>query len=848
MILRILLLLLITFGSANAAKIKGIIRDQNKDPLSFASVVVKGQTLGTMANERGEFLLDVPANKTYELVFQFLGYKTVIKQVEVGTDDVFIEIQLQEQSILLGEIKVGKSKEDPAYAIMRKAIAKSKINDKQVDHYDADVYIKNTLLVNKVPGILKKKLEENHIKVGIPYVSESLTNIKFTQPNKRVTKVLAKRSSMDEMDLSGAYYLVNFYDLPDDMNLISPLSPKAFAYYKFEYLGYFEDRGRVINKIKIIPRRYGPGVCKGTIFIIEDLWSIHSIDAETVNEGFTIKMKQLYSPQQEVWVPVSQNIDFSGKVFGFDFHAKLQVHPKYKSLRINQKYVAEVKVLDKFEVPKNRAKKEINLQQEELTLKDLRKLSKQIEKTEKKESPVVTIDSTSTDSLANKRSEEYWNTIRSIPLTIEETKSYKTGDSIRIVVKREDSLKTEPKTKTTRNKHLDRLFIGSSFKLKDQWKLQYTSPLLPFFGVNYDMVQGIFTEAKVNFTKTQNKNLNYAWNNQVRYSFGLKKLMGGSEFITKYKKNTFEIGASSLTRSFDREQTMPIWANSLVNLFKINLIQMYLKEEAHVGYTYKNENRFTYSTQLEYSKRSFLDNLNKLPLAIGGRTPTPNIPRNEELDTTYFPTHNAWVWSNSITFKPGAKYKLVNGKKRYAGSEWPSFILSYNKGMGEVDYDFTSLGIDHDMASGPDERFRFYLEGGSFLNHKQVYLMDMRHVNTIKISGQEGYFRFFRMLNTRLPIQLSPENYYKYSTQGSYIKLHAVNEFRRLLLSQIPIVRYSSLKEDLFINYLKTPALKNYVELGYGIDGIFRLLRIEVLTAIEQGHKPRWGWQIGVTF
>lgn len=387
MILRILLLLLITFGSANAAKIKGIIRDQNKDPLSFASVVVKGQTLGTMANERGEFLLDVPANKTYELVFQFLGYKTVIKQVEVGTDDVFIEIQLQEQSILLGEIKVGKSKEDPAYAIMRKAIAKSKINDKQVDHYDADVYIKNTLLVNKVPGILKKKLEENHIKVGIPYVSESLTNIKFTQPNKRVTKVLAKRSSMDEMDLSGAYYLVNFYDLPDDMNLISPLSPKAFAYYKFEYLGYFEDRGRVINKIKIIPRRYGPGVCKGTIFIIEDLWSIHSIDAETVNEGFTIKMKQLYSPQQEVWVPVSQNIDFSGKVFGFDFHAKLQVHPKYKSLRINQKYVAEVKVLDKFEVPKNRAKKEINLQQEELTLKDLRKLSKQIEKQRKRNHP-----------------------------------------------------------------------------------------------------------------------------------------------------------------------------------------------------------------------------------------------------------------------------------------------------------------------------------------------------------------------------------------------------------------------------------------------------------------------------
>ncbi len=152
------LLLLFTLSSSSlfATKIRGTVKDQNREPLSFASVVVKGQALGTMANEQGEFVLDLPGGSTYELVFQFLGYKSVIKTVELGSEEKTLDVILEGQSIQLGEVQVGKGKEDPAYAIMRKAIAKSKINDKQVDHYDANVYVKNTLIVNKVPALFKQ--------------------------------------------------------------------------------------------------------------------------------------------------------------------------------------------------------------------------------------------------------------------------------------------------------------------------------------------------------------------------------------------------------------------------------------------------------------------------------------------------------------------------------------------------------------------------------------------------------------------------------------------------------------------------------------------------------------------
>jgi hypothetical protein len=850
-------LLLICSNHLFAVKVKGIIKDPEGEPLSFASVVVKGQATGTMANASGEFSLDLAANTSYELVFQFIGYKTVSHIVELKQSDITLNVVMQEQAIKLGEITVGKSKEDPAYAIMRKAIAKSKIHDKQVESYSADTYIKNTLVVNKYPRLLKREMDKNNIKVGVPFISEAVVNLKFSQPNKRVTKVLAKKLSMDSFDLSGAYYLMNFYNLPTSLDLVSPLSVKSFSYYRFEYLGYFEDKGQIVNKIQIIPKSYGPGVCRGTIYIVDDLWCIHSIDAETVNQSFNIKLKQLYSPVKNVWVPTSQIIDFWGKPFGFDFKAKLQVNPKYRELKINEKYVAEVKIVDEKEVPKRRAK-DLSLTQKELSLKELNKIAKQMEKEEKsakkkEEREVVVIDSVSNDSLYKKRSVEYWEEMRSIPLSKEEMKGYQIGDSIRVreEIKKDTTGTLKPKSP------IKKILFGDSVPLTKEkgnvFRLNYTSPLLPFFGINYNIVEGIFTESKVGLEKnklfSKEKPWYGKWDNKLRYSFGMERFMATSALSLKRKSNELLLGGGSFTQTFDEKQEIPAYANSILNLFNINLTQLYLKQGGYLGYSYSKSNAFTLSTKVEYAQRSMLYNLSPLRLSIGNREPTPNSPANIELGDAGFSRHNAVIWSNTVTYRPGAKYRIYNGKKNFIGSDWPELSLNYRKGLYDVDYDFVSLGLKQDLKTGSGEKLKYYAEAGTFLNDRKVYLMDMKHVNSINFTdAASGVFSFYRLLNTNLPLQISPDNYYRYSTQGGYLKFHAVNEFRKLLVTQIPIARFTGLKEDLFINYLKTPAKKNYLEVGYGIDGIFKLLRFEVITALEKGQKPRWGWQIGVTF
>ena len=52
-----------------------------------------------------------------------MGYETLRKKIEIGETKTNINIRLKEQLVLLKEVEVSGKQEDPAYAIMRQAIA-----------------------------------------------------------------------------------------------------------------------------------------------------------------------------------------------------------------------------------------------------------------------------------------------------------------------------------------------------------------------------------------------------------------------------------------------------------------------------------------------------------------------------------------------------------------------------------------------------------------------------------------------------------------------------------------------------------------------------------------------------
>jgi len=66
------------------------------------------------------------------------------------------------------------------------------------------------------------------------------------------------------------------------------------------------------------------------------------------------------------------------------------------------------------------------------------------------------------------------------------------------------------------------------------------------------------------------------------------------------------------------------------------------------------------------------------------------------------------------------------------------------------------------------------------------------------------------------------------------------------LFTQLPMLRFSGVRENLFFNYLKTEHSPHYTEVGYSLDNLFRVFRVEVGAGFENGEYSRGGLRFGV--
>ena len=78
------LIILFCFLSINtfSQTVSGSIKDKKGDPLPFATVWVSDINKGTLANEDGQYAVQVPIGN-HELVFRFLGHSPYSKKVTI---------------------------------------------------------------------------------------------------------------------------------------------------------------------------------------------------------------------------------------------------------------------------------------------------------------------------------------------------------------------------------------------------------------------------------------------------------------------------------------------------------------------------------------------------------------------------------------------------------------------------------------------------------------------------------------------------------------------------------------------------------------------------------------------
>lgn len=902
--LLILLTSFATLAQAPAGGIKGMIKTRKGEPLPFAAIVVKGTSIATISNEEGRYQLDLKPGY-YEVIFQYLGYKTGQKGFTVEDKMQTFDLTMEEQALSLGEVRIGSRDEDPAYTIMRSAIAKSRYHFLQVDAYTAKVYSKSSFVVTDLPMefLYKKELKEmekeSNFKKGVPMLNETVSEVTFRQPNVYKQRVVATRSSMDKnMADPNMYLLASFYQ-PEVVKAVSPLSPRAFTYYKFEYLGSFRENGIEVNKIKVTPRSWGEGVYRGTIQIIDGEWSIYSLDLQTVNTGFRLDIKQVYSPIQGVWLPVNQQFHVEGGIYGFKGKGDFVISQSFTNVKVNPTFKPDIVVIDdkKYADEAKKVKltgREIKTQrmedvvskQKAFSAKNLRKMMKEYEKQDLKEKQKKgedidqkpsRKDSTEVDSMAAHRSMAFWDSLRTVPLTVAEVKSYTRLDSIVIIQEgtkqQQDSLKTSKADSTKSRKggfNIGDLLTGRNFRLgKDApWRLDYIGPLP---GVQVNTVEGLVLngaglklrhyggkwETKEPDGKRVRVGNGHDWsvNGLTRYSFGRNKLLATGGIDYGWARNQISVSGGRDIAQFNGENPMHPLLNTLTTLFlEQNFIKEYQKDFLRADFKTGQENEhFELKASIEYADRVALSNLEKTSpyrwIDWKRRAFTSNIPDNVEYPgdgitaTAPMQRHQALTVGISASYKPWQQYRIRKGKKSYYDDDSPKFSIGYRKGINkafgsDVDYDFVQIGVEHGFDLGIRSKLRYKLAAGSFLGADSVQFPDYQH-----FAGNRFFFQLgdpvgtFRMLD-----------YYKYSTATKFFEAHVLTELRQFLLTQIPWFRIMGVKENFFLHYLATPHSDNYTELGYGLDvGIRFPLRVEVANSFEGFKYKNTVFRVGTT-
>ena len=528
-----------------AGRITGTVTDQKGNRLAFASILLKGTTKGTTANNEGTYFLPVEPGK-YTIICQYVGYNRQEKTVEVAADDARVDFQLSLQELSMAAVVVTPGAEDPAYDIIRNAIRKRPYYLSQLDKFQCEVYIKGQLRLRDYPkkffGQTVDFEDGDTSKKKILFLSETVARYSVDKPNKAKVEVLSTKVS-GQSDGYGfsAPQIVTFYEnnIQVGLNLnargfISPIATNALNFYKYKLEGVFIEDGKEINKIRVIPKRKYEPVFSGYINITENDWRIHSVQLQLTKESQmelvdTLRIDQMYVPyENDVWVIKSQVIYPSIKLFGFDAYGSF------------------VNVYSKFEVNPEFAKKYFN-----------NTLLKFYEG-------------------SNKKPSDYWDSIRPVPLQLDEMVDYRKKDSL-------EQARKDPRYLDSLDRRRNRVTVmnilmrGQTFSVEKKRASYTINPILRT--ISYNTVEG----AVVNFRGTYVKRLDSTANSRksmsvspvIRYGFSNGHLNAYSNFSYNYGKKYFSsFQLSGGKRVFQFNNTNPILAfdNSIATLFGKGII------------------------------------------------------------------------------------------------------------------------------------------------------------------------------------------------------------------------------------------------------------------------------------
>jgi hypothetical protein len=240
------------------------------------------------------------------------------------------------------------------------------------------------------------------------------------------------------------------------------------------------------------------------------------------------------------------------------------------------------------------------------------------------------------------------------------------------------------------------------------------------------------------------------------------------------------------------------------------------------------------------------------------RTFNSNNPTNVENPKEGFETHNSFITQVQLGFRPFLSYSYNNNLRVFDWGSSPLILFKYRAGWPDVfksniNFQLTELSYIQNISLSPWVKTGFILNAGLFIGNKPVYFQDFKHFNGVLNLVQTGdmlanhrlvgyYQNLTSGANQRLNV-----NHYSYSTAGNYVEALSQFQFTNLWLKPLLGLKKAYVKELLIANayYINNQNLF-YNEIGYGLDGVMKVLRLEAIANFNNGQFNYVGLRINI--
>ncbi len=765
----LLFLLAALLSNGQLFKVSGIVMDNKKEPLPLASVEIKELRKGSVTRDNGSYEFYLERGK-YDLVVSMVGFKTRVITFYINNEDITEHVVLEmDESASLSEVVLKVKTRDRAEELIKNVIKSKEVILDAIGSYSCNVYIKAFQLDSG--AVRKKKVSDTDSLTKEDYESMSLTEVslrldKGTGGQIKEEKLGVKKRGGSTESLfylsttEGDFYIFNnMIQAPplSKIPFVSPLSYSGLMAYRFKTIKIDRTVKPKIYTIAIRPRQLSNATIEGEITIQDSTWTVFStefrIPSAHMPEFDFMEVKQEYG-----------NVGDSARMI------TRQQFNYYTKIKGGRRYGETTAVYSGYDLKKSFKKGYFGNE----------------------------VSSTSQE--AYEKDSLFWKNVRSEPLSVQQEKYARYQDSIYHLMRSESYLDSMDRilNRITWSKMLIFGQVFNDHKKERMWILPpITSLIQPIaFGGARLKVAGAYRK-----TYTSRKTLSLEAD--LSYGFRNRDLNGTIGLQRRY--NPFNHGEYSVTagRNFDFIYSGDAWVNVLKRS------NIYLNNSFELGHMLEIFNGFSVFKKIEVALRRSVSDYK-----VGNNADSifgiPNEPPVE------FDPYNATYSELKLFYTPASKYIREPHEKIYLGSKWPTFFLTWRKGIpkllnSEINFDYLEMGLQQNINLGVAGNTFYIVKTGDFLNTKDLRIIDYKFMR----QGDPLFFqnpqKAFQALDSTFPVF---DRYY----QGNL-----VHEFNGFFINRIPFFKKLKMQEIAGGGFLVTRERSlRYFEFFAGIERVFK--------------------------